>query len=308
MEELRCEFEALQQRWEADHRQLVRLEASSGDRTHVVVQRERTIRRFSGSPDQQVADWVEEARACLSVHCLDGAAAANSVLSNLEGAARIEIKCRPAGEREDVEKLFRALEEVYGETLTSSQLLRQFYERRQGERESMSDLSHALVLLLGRLHSVESTTVSDKDRMLKEQFLENVRSVNLLWDLKRKVDQDPETTFLAVRKVAMFWAREVENEPSPKTQVRVSQQVAVTDCRGAEASLREVVDGLEATQKVLTDNMALQQTTMAQIMNQQRELLAAVSQQDGRCEPYNNSNNNSVAVSLTTTAITTSSP
>ena len=145
MEELRREFEALQQRWEADHRQLVRLEASSGDRTHVVVQRERTIRRFSGSPDQQVADWVEAARACLGVHGLD------FVLSNLEGAARIEIKCRPAGEREDVEKLFRALEEVYGETLTSSQLLRQFYERRQAERESMSDLSHALVLLANKM-------------------------------------------------------------------------------------------------------------------------------------------------------------
>ena len=292
MEELRREFEALQQRWEADHRQLVRLEASSGDRTHVVVQRERKILRFSGSPDQQVADWVEEARACLDVHGLDGAAAANFVLSNLEGAARIEIKCRPAGEREDVEKLFRALEEVYGDTLTSSQLLRQFYERHQGERESMSDLSHALVLLLDRLHSVDSTAVRNKDRMLREQFLENVRSVNLRWDLKRRVEQDPETTFLAVRKVAMFWAREVENEPAPKTQVRISQQEAVTDCRGAEASMREVVEGLAATQKVLTDNMALQQTTMTQIMNQQRELLEAVSQQPRRREPYNNSSNN----------------
>ena len=139
----------------------------------MVVQRERTIRRFSGSPDQQVADWVEEARACLGVHGLDGAAAANFVLSNLEGAARIEIKCRPAGEHEDVDKLFRALEEVYGETLTSSQLLRQFYERHQGERESMSDFSHALVLLLDRLHSVDSTAVRNKDRMLREQFLEN---------------------------------------------------------------------------------------------------------------------------------------
>ena len=288
MEELRREFEALQQRWEADHRQLVRLEASSGDRTHVVVQRERKIRWFSGSPDQQ------EARACLGVHGLDGAAAANFVLSNLEGAARIEIKCRPAGEREDVEKLFRALEEVYGKTLTSSQLLRQFYERHQGERESMSDLAHALVLLLDRLHSVDSTAVRNTDWMLREQFLENVRSVNLRWDLKRRVEQDPETSFLAVRKVAMFWAREVENELAPKTQVRISQQEAVADCRGAEASMREVVEGLAATQKVLTDNMALQQTTMTQIMNQQRELLEAVSQQPR-------------VASLTTTATTTTS-
>ena len=128
--------------------------------------------------------------------------------------------------------------------------------------------------------------------MLREQFLENVRSVNLRWDLKRRVEQDPETSFLAVRKVAMFWAREVENEPAPKTQVRISQQEAVTDCRGAEVPMREVVEGLAATQKVLTDNMALQQTTMTQVMNQQRELLEAVSQQTRRREPYNNSNNN----------------
>ena len=66
--------------------------------------------------------------------------------------------------------------------------------RQLVRQESMSDLLHALVLLLDRLPSVESTAVSDKDRMLKEQFLEKVRSVNLLWDLKRKVDQDPETT------------------------------------------------------------------------------------------------------------------
>ena len=111
-------------------------------------------------------------------------------------------------------------------------------------------------------------------------------------DLKRRVEQDPETTFLAVRKVAMFWAREVENAPTPKTQVRISQQEAVTDCRGAEASMREVVEGLAATQKVLSDNMALQQTTMTQIMIQQRELLEAVSQKPRRRELYNNSNNN----------------
>ena len=109
MEELKLQLEAMQQRWEDDHRHLVHLEAA-GERTHVVVQRERKLRRFSGSAiDLSFADWVEEARACLSVHGLEGVAAANFVLSSLQDDARIEMKCRSAEERRDVELLFQAL-------------------------------------------------------------------------------------------------------------------------------------------------------------------------------------------------------
>ena len=63
MEELKLQLEAMQQRWEDDHRHLVHLEAA-GERTHVGVQRERTLQRFSGSAfDQSFVDWVEETRA-----------------------------------------------------------------------------------------------------------------------------------------------------------------------------------------------------------------------------------------------------
>ena len=75
-----------------------------------------------------IDDWIEEARACLTAHNLAEEAAANFVVSHLEGAARVEIKCRPDEERCDIEKIFRTLEEVYGETQTSSQILRLFYE------------------------------------------------------------------------------------------------------------------------------------------------------------------------------------
>ena len=192
MEELKLQLEAMQQRWEDDHRHLVHLEAA-GERTHVVVQRERKLRRFSGSAiDLSFADWVEEARACLSVHGLEGVAAANFVLSSLQDDARIEMKCRSAEERRDVELLFQALEEVYGETLSSSQLLRHFYERRQRDGESISDFSHGLVLLLDRLNRVKPEEVSHRnnygDKMLREQFLENVRNVHLRWDLKRRAE------------------------------------------------------------------------------------------------------------------------
>ena len=283
MEELKLQLEAMQQRWEDEHRHLVHLEAA-GERTHVVVQRERKLRRFSGSAiDLSFADWVEEARACLSVHGLEGVAAANFVLSSLQDDARIEMKCRSAEERRDVELLFQALEEVYGETLSSSQLLRHFYERRQRDGESISDFSHGLVLLLDRLNRVKPEEVSHRnnygDKMLREQFLENVRSVHLRWDLKRRVEQDPDIPFLAIRKVALSWANDVDSEAPAvtKKQVRVSSQEVVTEVMAAEVSLKEIVEGLAASHKVLTENMSLQQITMNQLMKQQGELLQAIA-------------------------------
>ena len=81
-----------EQRMQDQQRQLVRLEAA-GDRTHVVVQRERKLRRFSGSAlDLQFIDWIEEAHACLSVPGLEGVAAANFVPSSLQDDARTEMK------------------------------------------------------------------------------------------------------------------------------------------------------------------------------------------------------------------------
>ena len=61
MEDLRLKLEDLKRRWEDSHRQLVRLEAA-GDRTHVV-QRERELRRFSGSAlDLQFAATEKQVR------------------------------------------------------------------------------------------------------------------------------------------------------------------------------------------------------------------------------------------------------
>ena len=65
MEELKLQLETMQQRWEDDHRHMDHLEAA-GERTHVCVQRERKLRRFSGSAlELSFVDLVEETRAWL---------------------------------------------------------------------------------------------------------------------------------------------------------------------------------------------------------------------------------------------------
>lgn len=73
---------------------------------------------------------------------LKGNAYANFVVSYLEGAARIEMRCQSDNVRKDAERIFIALDELYGEKSSSSQLLRAFYEQRQTNSETISELSH----------------------------------------------------------------------------------------------------------------------------------------------------------------------
>ena len=62
IEDLKLELEDLKRRWQDGHMQLVLLEAA-GDRTHVVVQRERKLRRVSGSAlDLQLAATKKRVR------------------------------------------------------------------------------------------------------------------------------------------------------------------------------------------------------------------------------------------------------
>ena len=128
--------------------------------------------------------------------------------------------------------------------------------------------------------------------MLREQFLENVRSVHLRWDLNRRVEQDPDMPFLAIRKVALSWANDVDSEApvATKKRVRVSSQEAVTEGMAAEISLKEIVQGLAASQKVLTENVVLLQATTNQLMKQQGELLQAMAPTSMRREHYNGNN------------------
>ena len=69
--------------------------------------------------------------------------AANFVVSYLEGAARIEMRCKSDDVRTDAERICVALDEVYGEKSSSSQLLRSFYERSQTSSETILEFSHS---------------------------------------------------------------------------------------------------------------------------------------------------------------------
>ena len=124
MEDLQNELAAMQL-------ELQRMRDQAGQpAASVVIQRERKLRHFSGSSNVSLVGWQEEARACIVVQGLTGRAAANVAISYLEGAARREMRCQLDEVRGNAEQIFLALEEVFGEKSSTSQLLRALYERR----------------------------------------------------------------------------------------------------------------------------------------------------------------------------------
>ena len=81
---------------------------------------------------------------------------------HLEGAAREKVRLRPSDERADKTGIYHILRSAIGEGLTSTQALRKFFERRQRERESIQEYSHALMLLLARVERLDPEGVPDK--------------------------------------------------------------------------------------------------------------------------------------------------
>ena len=90
--------------------------------------------------------------------------------------------------------------------------------RREGDRQSAASpvlfpatvgkraYSHALVELADRICRLAPKSATERDIMLREQFVENVRDVLLRWELKRRIEADDSANFLALRKVAMLWS------------------------------------------------------------------------------------------------------
>ena len=244
--------------------------------TSVVIQRERKLRHFSGDCDVSLVDWLEEARACIIVQGLTGRAAANFAISYLEGAARVEMRCQPDEVWGDAEQIFSALEEVFGEKSSTSQLLRAFYERRQHNSETISDFSHGLVELVDRLQRTPPGIADDRHRMLREQLIENVRDVHLRWELKRRVEREPASTFLAIRKVALMWADEVEDVAPRKTRAYVAQ----CDATPPDA-LAKVWDELAVQRKLFSEGLAAQQHAITEVLIQQQQILSAMASGPG---------------------------
>ena len=260
IEEVRDELETKRQQL----KNLLEQKENASAPVTVVVKRERRLRNFSGSEAETVTEWIEDAHAMISVQVLTGKEAADYLLSHLEGPARQEVRCRPADQLNDADALFKNLRETFGERASVSQLLRNFYERKQMEGETITEYSHQLVQLIDRLENAFPDHVLYRDTMLRDQLIENVREPYLRWELKKQVTNEPESTFITCRETAIQWSTETET----KKKVRTSSQIV--DVKSMQSLPQQPHS--DQVVKMLTEMMAKQQTLIEGIAHQQQEL------------------------------------
>lgn len=191
----------------------------------VYFSRERKIKKFSGrrrADEDSTEDFIDNVRSLIAARNMNTLEQTDFVLSLLESPAKDEVKLHPKNERDSASKICDILSEAFGERRSIPQLLRDFYERRQKEGESLRGFSHALCELYDKINSHNESAIPARDQALRDQFSDNVRDSILRKQLRRMIRYDPKCKFLEVREEALRWAEE-EEKPLP-TKKHVSNQ------------------------------------------------------------------------------------
>ena len=121
--------------------------------------------------------------------------AMDTLIFHLEGVAKEKVKLRPTSRWSSLSGVFTILREVFSEQLTETKARWKFFARRQGDRGSVQDFAQALMVLLSRVDSLGRAPVTNKDTLLKEQFIENLRDPTLHRDIKHWARDHSATTF-----------------------------------------------------------------------------------------------------------------
>lgn len=202
--------------------------------------RERKIKKFCGTQSKgefyPLSDFVDELNNVFSARGnLSEAEKADFILSNLEGAARDEIKCLATTSQKNSREILKVLGKVFGEKLSLPQLMTKFYSCRQGHGDSLQQYCRSLLQLGRRV----SSAGGDVQPVLRDVFAENIREVGLRRELKRQIRSDPTVTFDDLREAADHW--EVDSGDKSKSTVSLHEQEAASEQDSGQQTLAQVV-------------------------------------------------------------------
>lgn len=174
----------------------------------VVVPRDRKCPMFNGKTGVSIAEWIEEAQACMRARHLSTADQAFFLCDHLEGEAREEIRYRSSAERGDPVRVLAILRELYGCAQSYVTLQQAFFSRQQQEGETLQEFSLALMALMEQVRQSAPDGLLNAEVLLRDQFVEHVLDSSLRRELKQFVRRHPIATLLEVRGEAIRWERE----------------------------------------------------------------------------------------------------
>lgn len=113
----------------------------------------------------------------------------------------------------------------------------EFYQCKQDNLETLRDFSHKLMKKLDRVLRLDNSYVTDKDKLLRNQFRENVTDTWLKRELKKIIRARPTITFTDIREEAVVLARDQDETPDCSQRQRKDQHFTVDSEAAEENSL-----------------------------------------------------------------------
>ena len=242
--------------------------AEKPERVYVYAPKENKCPRFSGdrkSHGQRVEDWIKEVKKALTGQPLAPTEQVTWVCDLLDGEAKREVAFSLNLEDTHIDAIFEVLLEHFGCDQTYVAIQRQFFHRRQGEKETIREFTHALVVLLEQLQRKDPRVVPLPDMVLRDTFIENIHDTKLHQELTQVLRNHPDHSFREVRDLALRWERRqaalgvarprvMSCETPSTTQVHTSAHAHTAQDHSQE--LQECRDALRQQQQQL--NLILQ--------------------------------------------------
>lgn len=160
--------------------------------------------RFGGSTSESgLQEWTAQIKYLSDLQGLTETQQVQFILGSLEGEAKREILAVEARNRDTSKKIFDLLKGLYRDTTPVAALRTQFFNCRQGPKQSIRAFSLQLRESFARLQRRGGAELGDGDALMRDQFLMGLRDGPIRQILKAQSRRDPALTFEAVRKEAL---------------------------------------------------------------------------------------------------------
>lgn len=233
------------------------------------------IQKYGGTESEvRLAEWKAQIEYLAGIQGLSAAQQLQFVLNSLEGEARREVQAAPEAVRATAQTVFQFLTEQYGDTTPVAVLRAQFFNCKQGPRQSIRAFALRLREQFTRLQGRQDHGLGDGETLLRDQFLLGLREGPVRQSLRVQFRRDPELTFEDLKKEAV--ALEID-------QAEVKDPPVCAAVSGTATAAPEVADWKQALKLELLKDVREQMTELSKTLLE--ELRLGTSRQEVRPAP-----------------------
>ena len=243
----------------------------------VMLARESKISRFMGHGEEasRAGLFQEQVRrAWNNTPGITTAQKLDVILDNIGPNVRSEVKCLPAADRDDPEKLLSNIISIFGERRSPAQLWDVLRSCRQYPGEPVRSYSHRLMEAFDALQQrqVALGLTKEPDHTLLDQLVEGVQDATLSRYLAERRETDGQLSFIELRKIALRWAR--DEQPSTHTPTTSTPAVVAGQTVVPATTADVMAPFVEAMRQVLESN----QRFAEQMLRNQQQMVDMLRQ------------------------------